>query len=83
MQKVCDDMKKKSEKLAKARNKLALKIDTLDTKLGSPIEKVFGKKASEIKLPKIITDAESKISYNIYKNKQSQNGWFLNFFILN
>ena len=59
-------MKIRSERLAEVRAKVARSVDAVDNTLGSPFEKVVGKKASQIKLSESVSNLEKKISLKIY-----------------
>ena len=69
---VLQSMREKASKLSIARNRVAKAIDRLDSRIGSPIQKIIGKKVEDIQLPRTLKTIESKISYGLFKRSNTK-----------
>ncbi|MBE6450664.1 MAG: hypothetical protein E7016_01725 [Alphaproteobacteria bacterium] len=61
------EIQKKAQRLATIRNKIAKGVDKIDEKIGSPIQKVLGKKVQDIQLPDAIKQTEAQISSKLFR----------------
>ena len=59
-------IQKRAQRLAQIRNKVAKGVDKIDEKIGSPLQKVLGKKVQDIQLPDVIKQTETKISLKLF-----------------